>query len=135
LPYYPSEKDYLDEGDMPILFLPVSMTIFEGLASPEGDISYGFGWLEACFLEYYNQGAQLFHFYLHSPSMTDPHYISLMDKFLSFVSTHKNINFKFVSEINIYPKKVFHTNIFPYIAGANRNLFKTLFKKYLFKNE
>ncbi len=131
LPYFPDKENLQKRGSMPILFVPVSMTIFGGAASPEGAILYGFGWLKACFLEYFNQGVPLFHLYLHSPSMTDPYYTSIMDNFLTFVSKKKDVNFKFVSEIKEYPEIKVRTNIWPYIVRINKQLLKTFLNKYL----
>jgi peptidoglycan/xylan/chitin deacetylase (PgdA/CDA1 family) len=125
----PRKKDYQEKDNLPILFVPVSMTIFGGPASPEGVIQYGFKWLKACFFDHLNQGAPLFHFYLHSPSMTDPYYISTLDDFLALISKQKNINFKFASEVIEHPKNKLRPNIFPYILGINKNLVKTLWRK------
>ena len=66
----------------------------------------------------------MFHICLHSPSMTDSYYISAMDSFLSFISKHKGVNFKFASEISIYPEKKFKTNILPYIFGLNLKILR-----------
>lgn len=131
MPYYPDGEDYQKRGDLPLLIIPIAQTLFGGTVNPEGVALYGLPWLKACFSEYYERGAPLFHICLHSPSMTDDFYISIMDKFLSFISRHKNINFKFASEIKEYPEKEYRTNIIPYFSGINKCLFKSFLKKIL----
>jgi hypothetical protein len=103
LPYCPDENDYQLSGLLPILIVPVSQTLFGGTASLEGVTVYGLPWLRACFLEYWGAGLPLFHMSIHSPAMTSPYYISVMEEFLSFVAARKNISFKFASEIKKYP--------------------------------
>ena len=112
-----------------LLMVPISRMPMGGMAGPEDIRKYGYQWLLACFKEYYNQSAPLFHIALHSPAMTDPYYIFFTDKFLSFISKHDNINFKFVSEIKEYPDKKIKTNYFYYASAINKTLAKTIFKK------
>jgi len=132
LPYYPNSDDYQKKGDLPLLIIPISQTIFGGTVNPEGVVVYGFAWLKACFSEYYKKKIPLFHICLHSPSMTDNYYLFIMDKFLSFISQHKDINFKFVSEIKEYREQDFNKFFyFPYFAAINKNLLKTAFKRIL----
>lgn len=78
MPYHPSKKDYQKTGDLPLLIVPISQTLFGGTVSPEGVITYGLRWLKACFSEYYQQNVPLFHICLHLPSMTDSYYLSVM---------------------------------------------------------
>jgi len=129
MPFHPSENDYQVEGKLPITMIPVSQTLLGGTASIEGETVYGLPWLKACFKEYYFLGVPLFHLSIHSPAMTDQHYISIMEDFLSFIASHKNINFKFASGIGIYPDKKYSANIWPYLSGINKNLIKTAFKR------
>jgi len=127
MPYHPATGDYQKEGDLSLLMVPVSQFFPIGSVNVESVPFYGLPWLKACFLEYYKQGVPLFHICLHSPSMTDSYFISAMEDFLKFISQHKDINFKFASEIKEYPEKVFKTNIFPYIFGINAKIIKTYF--------
>jgi len=121
-PYHPDEDDYQKKGDLPILITPISQFFPGGNVNIESAPFYGTKWLEACFLEYYNQGVPLFHICLHSPSMTDGYFISAMDRLLSFISKRRDINFKFVSEIKEYPAKKYKTNILPYLFAVNRKI-------------
>jgi len=127
MPYHPNKDDYQKKGDMPLLVVPISQFFPVGSVSVESIPFYGILWLKACFLEYYKQDVPLFHICLHSPSMTDDYFISAMDSLLSFISKHKNINFKFVSEIKEYPEKTFKTNILPYIFNLNSKIIKSVF--------
>lgn len=125
MPYHPSKDDYQKRGNLPLLMVPISQFFPRGSVNVESVPFYGLSWLKACFLEYYNQDTPLFHICLHSPSMTDNYFISAMDNLLSFISKHKDINFKFVSETKEYPEKNFKTNIFLYIFGLNAKIIKT----------
>lgn len=124
MPYHPSKNDYQEAGALPLLTVPISQYFPRGNVNPEAIPVVGLSWLKASFLEYYKQNAPLFHICLHSPSMTDSYFISAMDSLLSFISKHRNINFKFVSEIREYPKQNFKTNILPYIFGINTQIIK-----------
>jgi hypothetical protein len=57
--------------------------------------------------------------------MEDDYFISAMDDLIHFISKHKNINFRFVSEIKEYPENNFKTNLLPYIFRVNKNILKT----------
>jgi len=128
LPYNPSKDNYQKTGDLPILMVPVSQFFPVGSVNPESVPYYGVSWLKACFLEYYKQNVPIFHICLHSPAMTDSYFINALDSLLSFISKHKNINFKFVSEIQKYPEKKYRTNILPYILNINLNIIRTKLK-------
>ena len=131
MPYYPDKNDYQKEGDVPVLITPISKYFPNGGVSPEVVDKVGLSWLKACFLEYYNQDAPLFHICLHSPSMEDDYFISEMDSLISFISKHKNISFKFVSEIKKYPKVNLKTNLLPYVFGINKQILKTYLSKII----
>lgn len=131
MPYYPSIEDYQKKGNLPILIVPASQTIIKRAIAPEGVPTYGFSWFKACFLEYYKQNVPLFHIYLHSPAMIDSYYSCIMDKFLSFISKHQDINFKFASEIKQYPDKNFKTNILSYLFAPNKQIPKAIFRKLM----
>ncbi|MCD6239309.1 MAG: polysaccharide deacetylase family protein [Thermotogae bacterium] len=125
MPYHPSEEDYQQKGDLPLLIVPISHMFIGGNVNPEVVPSVGLSWLKACFLEYYQQNMPLFHICLHSPCMTDPYFISAMDDFLKFISKHKNIGFKFASEIEEYDEVNPKTKFTPYLFAINRNIMKT----------
>ena len=131
MPYHPDKNDYQKRGDLPLLIVPISQYFPRGNVNPEIVPIVGLSWLRACFLEYYKQEVPLFHICLHSPSMTDNYFISAMDNFLRFISKHKNINFKFASEIQEYPQRNFKTNISPYLFGINKEIFKSGLKKLI----
>lgn len=131
MPYHPSSEDYQKKGDSPILIIPASQTILKRPIAPESVPGYGFSWFKVCFSEYYKQGAPLFHIFTHSPAMTDPYYLSVMDNFLSFISKHDNINFRFASEIKEYPARNFKTELLPYLLSPNKEIVKTIIKKLL----
>jgi len=133
LPYYPSKKDYQEKGDLPLLIVPISQFFSGHSVNVEFISAYGLSWLKASFLEYYKQNVPLFHICLHSPSMTDSYYISAMDDFLSFISRHKNIKFKFASEIKEYEEMSPKTNLLPYFFGINGNIIKTFLKRKLLR--
>jgi len=128
MPYNPSSNDYQVEGDVPLLLTPTSQCWRIGSVNPEMIPVVGLLWLKACFIEYYNQGAPLFHICLHSPSMTDNYLSSGMDGLLFFISKHKNINFKFASEIGEYPQVKTKTDLLPYIFAINKNILATFLK-------
>ncbi len=129
MPYHPSSKDYQKKGNLPILIVPASQTIFRRGIAPESVPSYGFPWFRVCFLEYYKQNAPLFHIFTHSPTMTDPYYLSVMDNFLSFISKYDNINFKFAGEIKEYPAQNFKTKLLPYVFAFNKEIAKKIIIK------
>jgi len=133
MPYHPSPEDYQKKGDLPILIVPASQTIFRMAITPESIPFYGLSWFRVCFSEYYKQNVPLFHIFTHSPAMADRYYLSLMDNFLSFISKHDNINFKFVSEIKEYSVNNFKTDFLPYLFSPNKEIAKTIFQK-LFSN-
>lgn len=124
MPYNSSLNDYQKKGNLPLLMIPISQMFPAGNVNPEGIPVYGLSWLKACFLEYYKMNMPVFHICLHSPCMTDPYFISGMDCFLEFISKHKNVNFKFASEINEYDGVNPKTNIVPYLFGINKNILK-----------
>jgi len=125
MPYHPSKKDYQEKGNLPLLIVPISQYFPVGNVNPEVVPSVGLSWLKACFLEYYQQNMPLFHICLHSPCMINPYFTSAMDDFLKFISKHKNISFKFASEIDEYGEVNPNTNIFPYLFGVDRHIIKT----------
>lgn len=131
MPYYPSIDDYQKEGDLPLLIIPISHMFHAGNVNPEVIPIFGLSWLKACFLEYYKQNMPFFHICLHSPIMTDPYFISNMDSFLKFISKHKNVNFKFASDITKYEKVIPKTCIRPYMCGLNFEILKTGIKAIL----
>lgn len=131
LPYHPNKDDYQEKGDLPLLIVPISQFFPIGSVNIENVPFYGLSWLKACFLEYYKQDVPLFHICLHSPSMTEPYFISAMDKFLGFISKHKDVNFKFASEIKEYPEMNFKTNILHYIFAINKNILRVVLRKIL----
>lgn len=125
MPYHPSEKDYQQKGNLPLLIVPISQIFRMGSVTPEIIPQVGLLWLKACFIEYYNQDLPLFHICLHSPCMTDDFFISAMDNFLSFISKHKNVTFRFSTEIEEYEEVNTKTNIFPYLLRINKDIIKT----------
>jgi peptidoglycan/xylan/chitin deacetylase (PgdA/CDA1 family) len=125
MPYCPSPDDYQKKGNLPILMIPISQTIHSGNVTPEVIPLSGLSWLKACFLEYYKQNMPIFHICLHSPCMTDQYFVSEMDNFLKFISKHRNVDFKFVSEIREYDEVSPKTNLLQYIFGFNWKIAKT----------
>jgi hypothetical protein len=125
MPYHPSEANYQQKGNLPLLMVPISQMFLTGVVNIEGVSRVGLPWLKACFLEYYKQDLPLFHICLHSPAMTDNYYISAMDNLLEFISRHKNIVFRFAHEIKKYDEVSPKTNIVPYLLGVNKNLIKS----------
>jgi len=122
MPYHPSGDDYQKKGSVPLLIVPVSQMFPAHIASPEAVPHMGLSWLKACFDEYYQQEMPLFHMCFHSPCMTDAYYLSIMDELLGFMSRHKNVQFRFVSEIPEYGPVNPSTRIGPYLLGMNRNM-------------
>lgn len=126
MPYNPSPANYQREGNLPILMVPISKMINSVIVNPEVIPHYGISWLKACFLEYYKQGAPLFHICVHSPCLTDCNFIEYMDDLLSFISKHE-ISFKFASEIKKYPEYNSYSDVLPYVTRINKNLLKTCY--------
>jgi len=122
MPYHPSEDDYQRKGNLPILIVPVSRMIKGWVVDLEMVPTVGLSWLKACFKEYYSQNLPFFHICLHSPLMTESYFMDKMDKLLEFISKHKNIHFKFASEIKEYKETISKTKILPYVLGINRNI-------------
>lgn len=125
MPYHPSERDYQEKGDLPLLVVPISQMFHTGSVNPEVIPRVGISWLKACFAEYYRQGIPLFHICLHSPCMTDPYFLSAMDDFLGFIAQHRNINFRFASEVHEYTPVRPSTQILPYVCGLNKDIIRS----------
>lgn len=123
MPYHPSEDNYQEKGNLPLLLIPISKMLRIDGANPEVAPVAGLGWLKACFTEYYRQNLPLFHICLHSPCMTDQYFISVMDALLKFISKH-NVKFKFASEIEEYEEISPRTNILPYMLGINKEIIR-----------
>jgi hypothetical protein len=119
MPYHPSEHDYQEKGSIPLLIVPISQMFHAGNVNPEVVPLFGLSWLHACFIEYYTQNMPLFHICLHSPCMTDPYFLAVMDEFLAFISKHKNVNYLFASEVHEYSPVKPRTMLSPYILGMN----------------
>jgi len=131
MPYHPDKNNYQKKGTEPILILPISQYFPLGNVNPEVVPLTGLSWLKASFMEYYKQGVPLFHICLHSPSMTDRYFISAMEDFISFISKHKGINFKFASQIKEYEVKDYKTNILPYLFSLNWKIVKKFLLKLI----
>lgn len=129
MPYHPAAEDYQRRGNIPVLLVPVSQYFPSGSVNPETAPFVGASWMKACFIEYYRQDAPLFHICLHSPSMTDAYFISVLESMLAFISKKADITFKYASEIREYPKKEFKTNIVPYLLSVNKEIIKSCFWK------
>lgn len=124
MPYHPSTHDYQEKGDLPILIVPISQMFFGGNVNPEVIPSVGLSWLKACFSEYYRQEMPLFHICLHSPCMTNDYFVEAVDELLGFIAQHRNVNFRFASQINEYAPVSPSTQVIPYLRGVNRNIIK-----------
>ncbi|MBI2830674.1 MAG: PTS alpha-glucoside transporter subunit IIBC [Chloroflexi bacterium] len=124
MPYHPGKQNYQARGNLPLLFVPVSRMWLGGAASPEVATVWGLSWIKACFREYHKLGLPLFHVCLHSPSMTDPYFVAVLDELLRFISKH-DVAFKFASEIKEYDRTVPGNRISPYLLGVNRNMMMT----------
>ena len=122
-PYHPDKNDYQKAGDCPLLIIPVSQLWRGGEVTPEATPVVGLRWLKASFLEHY-KSMPIFHIYLHSSCMTDPYFVSVMDRFLHFISKY-DVNFKFASEIREYENVSPKTNIMPYIFGVNKTIIRS----------
>lgn len=131
MPYHPDVSDYQKKGNLSVLLVPVSQMLLFGNVNPEEASLYGLSWLKASFLEYYLQGLPLFHICLHSPCMSEPYFISIMEEFLHFISSRKNITFKFASEIKEYPRVKPISNILPYFYAMNTKLLTNFIKSKL----
>ena len=129
MPYHPSSSDYQSMGNIPILIVPISHLYGDGNANPEAAYYVGLSFLKACFLEYYKQNLPLFHICLHSPCMTDDYFVSVTNELIKFISNYKNINFKFVRQINEYNNINPKTKILPYLLAINRHVVKTYVKQ------
>jgi hypothetical protein len=120
MPYHPSQNDYQVKGQSDLLIVPISQILRGGAINPELAPSIGLGSMKACFEEYYNQRMPVFHMCLHSPSMTDPYFSQILDKYVNFISNHADINFKKVSkiseELNYNKPK---TNVLPYLIHVD----------------
>ena len=129
-PYHPDKNNYQKAGDCPLLIIPVSQLWRGGEVTPEIVPLVGLRWLKACFLEHY-RSMPIFHIYLHSPCMNNPYFISVMDRFLHFISKYE-ANFKFASEVEEYKNVNPKTSIKPYFFGINKTIIlkgvPTLFK-------
>jgi hypothetical protein len=126
LPYHPHIDDYQKRGDLQLLMVPISQMYPLGNVNPEIEPFVGLPWQKACFLEYYNQNIPLFHICLHSPAMTDPYFIQIMDNLLDFIS-HFDVNFTFAKKICEYPQKKYKTDIIQYMHAFNFNIAHTTY--------
>jgi peptidoglycan/xylan/chitin deacetylase (PgdA/CDA1 family) len=125
MPYHPSRLDYQEKGDLPLLVVPISCMLGNIIMSPEVVPVVGLSWLKACFKEYYRQDLPLFHICLHSPCMTDSYFVDAMDEFISFISGHDEIDFRFASEIQRYREILPKTQIVPYLKSKDTRIFKS----------
>ncbi|MGA3059129.1 MAG: PTS alpha-glucoside transporter subunit IIBC [Candidatus Bathyarchaeia archaeon] len=125
MPYHPSIENYQEKGDLPLWIVPVSQFFPFGNVSPEEVPYVGLSSLKACFLEYYKQNLPLFHIYLHSPSMTDIWFCSIVDELLSFISK-RNVQFIVASQITDYGKTNPRTDLFPYLARPDGGFIRIL---------
>lgn len=122
MPYYPSEHDYQEKGDLPLLIVPISQMFHAGSVNPEVVPRVGLPWLKACFKEYYSQGMPLFHICLHSPCMVEPYFVSAMDEFLGFMARYRDVSFRFASEVKEYAPISPSTRFVPYFFGINKDI-------------
>jgi len=136
LPYHPASSDYQQRGELPFLIVPISQFLLGGNVNPEAVIEVGSGWLNGCFLEYYQQDLPLFHICLHSPCLLSTYFYDVLEKFLGFIVRHRNIKFKFASEIHEYDiPSTWHAKdkILPYLVRLNSKIIcsgiKTIVKK------
>jgi peptidoglycan/xylan/chitin deacetylase (PgdA/CDA1 family) len=130
LPYHPDERDYQEKGAMPLLIVPTSQMALNQNVSPEAAPVLGPGWLKACFTEYYRLKIPLFNICLHSPCMSDPYYIAVMDRLLAFIAKHE-VDFRFISEIEEYAVNTMRTSIMPYALGISPELVRSVVKKVM----
>jgi len=133
MPYHPGEKDYQQKGSLPLLIVPISQILPGISVTPEILPSVGLSWLKAGFTEYYQQDMPLFHICLHSPCTTNQYFVSGMERLLDFISRHRNVNFKFASEVTEYAPVRPRTNLLPYIAALNRDNIRTFTRGILRK--
>ncbi len=129
MPYCPSKESYQKEGELPFLMVPVSLTLFGRMVSPESASMCGLSWLQVAFSEYYRAGAPVFHIVLHSPAMTNPYHASVMKKLLSFIAQHDTVRYKFLSEVRRHPRRELRGNVLPYVLAVNREVVKTVLRK------
>lgn len=122
MPYHPNERNYGEKGNLPLLIVPVSQSLFGSSISLENVPIVGISWLKACFIEYYKSNRSLFHICLHSPAMTDPYYISMMDELFKFMSKYR-VTYKSPSEVRESYMNT-KTDIFPYIPRFNKYIIK-----------
>jgi SAM-dependent methyltransferase len=136
LPYHPGQESYQAKGSLPLLIVPISQALRSGNVNPEVVPIVGLRWLKACFREYYQQKLPLFHICLHSTSMTDPGFVATMDDFLKFISEHKEVNFRFASEIQEYGPVTPETKILPYLwLGVNTTIMSSFIKMKILRQE
>lgn len=127
MPYHPHKDDYQISGDVPLLIIPVSRFFPYGTMSPELAPFCGVSWLKACFREYYRNSSPVFHICLHSPSMTDSYFRSVMDKLLDFISSHQGISFRFASEVESSlagELKGAKASMLPYMLSLNKSILR-----------
>ncbi len=129
MPYCPSKESYQEEGELPLLMVPVSLTLFGRMVSPESAPVCGLSWLEAAFSEYHKAGAPVFHIALHSPAMTNPYHASVMEKLLSFIAQHDTVRFRFLSEVRRYSGRELRGSVLPYAFAVNREVMQTVLRK------
>jgi peptidoglycan/xylan/chitin deacetylase (PgdA/CDA1 family) len=129
MPYYPSKDDYQKIGEVPILIVPISRALFGVTANPEESPNVGYKWIKACFKEYYNKNVPLFHLCLHSPSVTDPYFLSRLENLFSIMSRNKDVKFLFASQVKQYESKTYEPNFLPYFFAVNKNTIKAAIRK------
>ncbi len=135
MPYYPSKENYQEEGNLPLLVVPISRMLGVGMINPEVVPIVGLSWLKACFEEYYRQDMPLFHICLHSPCMTDSYFFSAMDELLGFISNHSGVNYRFASEINNYHDVFPKTQIRPYLGYRDTRLLRSFLRYKVFRRK
>jgi len=133
VPYSPDNDDYQKHGSLPVTIVPVAQTWLAGEVNPERAIVYGLPWMKACFKEYYQGKAPVFHIALHSPCMTNNYFITLFDDFLSFISQYSDVKFKFATEVESANINTIKPTIIPYIGAVNFTLLKSVFNRLIKK--
>jgi peptidoglycan/xylan/chitin deacetylase (PgdA/CDA1 family) len=122
MPYYADPDDYQLRGNLPLLMVPISQMLVGSSVNPEHVPLWGLSWLKACFAEYYAQNLPVFHICLHSPSMTDPFFVDALNELLLFIRLHKDVEFKWASEIEEHEGNSGRTKLAPYLAALNKTI-------------
>ena len=125
-PYHPSAEDRQRRGSEPLLYVPVGRGLWHDYMSPERIRALGRSYFEAALKEAQVGGADVLHFYFHSPLGLDTQSMEAFGDVLAYA--HDVIRVTPVLPTALAPSPHFEARPFPpaYLARLDWQLAKSL---------